>query len=647
MAVNQQEQLRTQPEQERGAELRVGDCTALQYRILAAEKNPDVLLQDNLRQVQLQDFQPPGEKVIKGAKRLLDESRKKFYEAHSSELPENQAEWDNWWRDKLTTQIAGISYSKDKNKDIQTFYQQLGLVITQDERQKRGDDSVTVTLASNDKTTVRQAVDTLSGRYFTKDSNNFDVFMADAIKAVIGKTEITTEEELRKINQFLPRIKNFARIFGQEPTSEERDDPAELVEAFVAARVVFEYASHNPISIIDVPPSAQEKRIGRKLYDAMQIVEQETTTPANSSSQNRERHIAEELSQLRAQQEHLANQTNREAGRQQELEETAAILREKEEEFERLREKMKNLPSSERKGQFSVGSESIPSKNHPDRNEDAVMMNDQKGYLGVFDGNGGMGNGGGTFASDIAKENFESELESLSQPTVAQIIEAYKRGWKKAKEALRAFETAHPEHKDLGTTVTIAQVVKEGDQAKIVVGHSGDSRLYLVKQDGTASQITTDHDYIYQQQRDGYITAKEADEAREELNQAQRESDLTSDVAKAAWAVHGQIANRLGAEPDTPSGARNIVDESNLKIDTFDLSKDVKQVIGVTDGVYDNLTEDQIKEIMGYGMANAESVDDIAANLVTAARAVADKQKNNDAIRPKPDDISAAVLALA
>ena len=131
------------------------------------------------------------------------------------------------------------------------------------------------------------------------------------------------------------------------------------------------------------------------------------------------------------------------------------------------------------------------------RNEDALLDAPEHGVYAVADGMGG--HPAGDVASRIA-------IEKLREVVIAAADDAPRRdlldrAFAAANDALIAHALARPDHSGLGTTMT-ALAVRGGDA---VVGHIGDSRLYLLRA-GELRQLTTDHTWVEREVAEGRLT---------------------------------------------------------------------------------------------------------------------------------------------
>lgn len=132
--------------------------------------------------------------------------------------------------------------------------------------------------------------------------------------------------------------------------------------------------------------------------------------------------------------------------------------------------------------------------------------NQDSGYAGnhlflVADGMGG--HAGGDVASAIATKRIAEADESYAAAADAE--NALQSAMIAANSLLAETVFEHSELTGMGTTVSA--ILRVGDQ--IVVGHIGDSRIYLFR-DGKLTQITSDHTFVQRLVDSGRITAEEA-----------------------------------------------------------------------------------------------------------------------------------------
>ena len=134
-------------------------------------------------------------------------------------------------------------------------------------------------------------------------------------------------------------------------------------------------------------------------------------------------------------------------------------------------------------------------------NEDSFFAdaNEYRGLFMVADGMGG--HAAGEVASQMAVEVVSSDLEKLTDVESADAFEMVALSLRHANRAV--FERSAAERDKMGMGST-ASVLVLGD-ARFIIGHIGDSRIYLFR-DGEMRQITHDHSIVQEQIDAGLIT---------------------------------------------------------------------------------------------------------------------------------------------
>lgn len=136
-----------------------------------------------------------------------------------------------------------------------------------------------------------------------------------------------------------------------------------------------------------------------------------------------------------------------------------------------------------------------------EKNEDNLCVNEDLGLYLVADGMGG--HAGGQVASDLAARTIEHVLLEESQnkkkddALLTAILAANQRILERSRQ-----ESALA---GMGTTCTVLL----RDHQHFHLAHVGDSRAYLFR-DGQITQLTSDHTWINEQLRAGYISEEEA-----------------------------------------------------------------------------------------------------------------------------------------
>jgi len=149
-----------------------------------------------------------------------------------------------------------------------------------------------------------------------------------------------------------------------------------------------------------------------------------------------------------------------------------------------------------------------------ENNEDHIHLwaRDQFVLAVVADGMGGAA--AGEEASRIAVEAIKAGFNFREQPDIADIseeaaiTERLRQSIQTANSSIMRKALAIPEMRGMGTTITLAHV--RGTQ--VIVAHVGDSRAYLVdSDDGSITQITSDHSFVQALLMAGHITPEQAE----------------------------------------------------------------------------------------------------------------------------------------
>lgn len=275
------------------------------------------------------------------------------------------------------------------------------------------------------------------------------------------------------------------------------------------------------------------------------------------------------------------------------------------------------------------------SKEHTQKNQDAILLLPQRGLFGVFDGMGG--HFAGEIASGLARDTALEVVATTQLPqSLDQATALVEKSLINASKAIDDY----PEKQNMGTTGSVVMIWEAPDRThKAVVGNVGDSRVYILRANQILDQITLDdsvmREMINNEAKERKIQAR--------LNNAVNYKDLSSEEKKYAGRRH-ELSNSLGGLKREPQ--INIVDIQ---------SED--RIIILSDGIHDNLTDSEIADILQQYPDNQTAVDE----LIKAAKKRSvepnpkfDPNKKEDNFenkryhfRAKSDDMSAIVLSLA
>jgi len=136
-------------------------------------------------------------------------------------------------------------------------------------------------------------------------------------------------------------------------------------------------------------------------------------------------------------------------------------------------------------------------------NEDAFLVKPEIMLCAVADGMGGAASGevASRMFCDTALELFPQANPQSEEDTVKTMQAVFQL----ANVRILSKANQEPEHNGMGCT---AELLKFVDQ-RFVIGHVGDSRVYLFRQ-GQIKQITKDHSLVQEQLEQGIISTIEA-----------------------------------------------------------------------------------------------------------------------------------------
>lgn len=249
-------------------------------------------------------------------------------------------------------------------------------------------------------------------------------------------------------------------------------------------------------------------------------------------------------------------------------------------------------------------SATLPSTTHPKENQDAFFTDEKNKTAGVFDGVGGLSYG--TKAANTVSDCFKKQLAKGSLETAFEVCHEILKNKSRSEFG-----------KDMGTTGTVAQIYLKQQTVLVAWGSVGDSRIYHLS-DNRLKQESTDDSLITQAQERGWLNHEKA----ERINQATDLKGL-NEVEKNLFNGRNIITQALGIGDMKPT------------IGKFNAKKG-DQIILTSDGIHDNLTNEQTEEIL-----KQEPLDP-AKKLVEEATIVSE----SNSLRAKQDDMSAVVVEL-
>jgi serine/threonine protein phosphatase PrpC len=292
---------------------------------------------------------------------------------------------------------------------------------------------------------------------------------------------------------------------------------------------------------------------------------------------------------------------------------------------------------------FTFASRTIAHQGHPQRNEDATMLDRRRGLAAVFDGVGGAN--AGEVASQLGALTIRrawkrivqyhlsdtgSDLPVLSDDLDVQAL--LRRVIEEAQEAIsdegdrRVKMAAVQEGKDTYPETTVAvtafcqQRMRQGYH--MAYAHVGDSRIYLLRSNERLQRLTFDDGYSMLKIQDQ--TLNEEDALR--IDQATH-ADQLSEWEREIFSKRNGITQCLGHF--TPRNSALIIHTAQVEIFPGD------QILLCSDGIHDNLTDAEIEAII-----RRRARTTVAHHLVQCAL----KRSREVCLRAKHDDMSAVVI---
>jgi len=284
---------------------------------------------------------------------------------------------------------------------------------------------------------------------------------------------------------------------------------------------------------------------------------------------------------------------------------------------------------------FAFAQRTIACERHPNRNEDSILLDPLSGLAAVFDGVGGSA--AGEVASQTAahatliewkrilgvhhkRRKIPTFLEDCSNIDLCTILQ---RLIQDADEQVRTLGAQRAGTDDLATTVALAAFCRQPKTRNytMVYAHVGDSRIYLLRGQEPLRRLTNDDGLLAKLVENQIIGEREAFQ----IDQAMR-ADQLSDTEFSYFRLRGGITQALGG-PLPP-----IIHTNQIAVYPGD------RILLCTDGIHDNLTDEEIEYILRSSPRNA------LARILVERSLERSHEERDETVRAKPDDMSAVVL---
>lgn len=272
---------------------------------------------------------------------------------------------------------------------------------------------------------------------------------------------------------------------------------------------------------------------------------------------------------------------------------------------------------------------------HRDRNEDYTIIDAYNGLAGVFDGVGGSA--AGEIASHTAAHaiylGWKRILRQVQKGRHAQgflddcdpvgMSDILRTLTLEADDLVRTEGARRAGTDDLATTLALAALCRQQKQKNytMVYAHVGDSRIYLLREHEPLKRLTSDDGLLARLVENQIVNNTDA----LRIDQAMH-SDQLSDMEFSYFRLRGGITQALGG-PVPPT----------VHIDQAEIQPG-DRVLLCTDGIHDNLTDEEIQTILRTGPRTT------VARMLVEHAVTRSRQERSVTLRAKPDDMSAIVI---
>ena len=302
-------------------------------------------------------------------------------------------------------------------------------------------------------------------------------------------------------------------------------------------------------------------------------------------------------------------------------------------------------------GTVRVWQKSIPSRMHPERDEDLAWAADNGRALAVADGMGsarrqmGAEEIGGEHAAGLIRTVLDAHLQNLPSTLAAPaardlltavVLEAGSRIFQELNAAGVILPAQIPEGKSaedvmVAAVLTTAIICENGRRA--VIGQNGDTRAYLFS-GGALMLLTEDQDAVQADQDRGALAPEQVATIQEALDNFDgRDLGRLDPLVRRYFLQRNLVFGQLGDSPAPPPPALTAIE-----------LRPGDMLLLCSDGVYANLTSAEIEDALALIDPAAALVD--RADARSAERTLPDP---SDLSRPynyraHQDDISAVVV---
>lgn len=280
--------------------------------------------------------------------------------------------------------------------------------------------------------------------------------------------------------------------------------------------------------------------------------------------------------------------------------------------------KLERLNNDDSREKIVVGAATL-GENQP--NQDAFFIDQDHQCYGVFDGVGGAKHG--DIASATARDYIQAKLANLPDNDIEVVKAEMKKILLEAHKAVNEKD----QNSRMATTATIVKILKD---RTVVIGNAGDSRAYrLSKEDQILEQLTLDN-------------ASDSDKGKDHPGWNHQEQVANLDTFEGDLDPMIRIEINFRHEVDNALGGK--YKETDPAIYTYQLQAGDRLAL-TTDGIHDNLTDQQIANCMRKNDFNGQKVVGNILELATQIMKQYDPEKRYTR-RSKLDDRTVIVVEI-
>lgn len=247
------------------------------------------------------------------------------------------------------------------------------------------------------------------------------------------------------------------------------------------------------------------------------------------------------------------------------------------------------------------------------QNEDAVFVSGENGIAVICDGYSQQlpyyTNISHTFASDLGQFLLDSSDSNFS--LLERMLQAYSKAYQKLIET----ENISSEEGSACTSLILSDDLSNG-----VIGHIGDTRLYIFKNDSLL-QLTEDHKVYNNPQSDLRFREQARDfvDTLDSFEQFEQASEVFQSIFRRRNVTTKSIRSDVFIQPQVFSFS----------------TENVSRILMTTNGIHDNLTQSEIENVVRTSHNPELELIDFAF----------DRSRSRH-VRAVPDDMSAIVIDL-